>query len=67
MRYEKAKDWCHVRSAIYRLGNPTKRYYKNDSISLDEQIPYTEKQFDDWGEYDPRDDPESLRYNEFPA
>lgn len=83
MTFEEAKRTCHVRSAIYRTGDPTKifteedlqkihpalrdlneqkvgtvvpkRYNKNHSLTLDEQVPDVDKQFDDWQEYDPRE------------
>lgn len=53
--YEKAKNTCHVRSAIYRPSVGI-RYWKNHSIPLDDRIPDNEKLFDDWEEYDPRED-----------
>jgi len=84
MTFEEAKSKCHVRSAIYRTGNPTKiftqedleklhpslqhihiedlgkrvpnRYWKNQLTSLDERVPDSEQAFDDWEEFDPRDD-----------
>jgi len=84
MKYSKIKSECHVRSAIYRTGDPTKiytfedlkllpallqplnidrvgtivpkRYYKNHSVSFDDRVPEEDKLFDDWEEYDPRDD-----------
>jgi len=54
MEYEKARDWCHVRSSIYRP-SVGKRYKKNHPISLDERVPDAEKKYSDWEEYDLRD------------
>ena len=87
MNFKKAVEWCHVRSAIYRVGNPTKiftqedldkinpairdskdprlgtlvpkRYWKNYPVSLGKQVPTEDQKFDDWEEYDPRDDDET--------
>lgn len=55
MEYEKAKNQCHVRSAIFRQ-SVGERYYKNHPIPLDERVSNTDKQADDWEEYDPHDD-----------
>ena len=55
MKYEKARDRCHVRSAIYRKSKML-RYYKNYPVSLDVRISDEDKLADDWEEYDPRDD-----------
>ena len=30
MKFEEAIDWCHVRSAIYRTGDPTKTLTEED-------------------------------------
>lgn len=54
MKYEQAKDRCHVRSAIYRTSIGVK-YWKNHPQSLDSRIPEDDKLADDWEEYDPRD------------
>lgn len=95
MNYIKARDRCHVRSGIYRTGDPTKVfteadlekihsairelsrkkigqmvprvYWKNHSIPLDERIPDKDKQYNDWEEYDPREQPECSLYEEMPA
>lgn len=32
MKYEEAKEWCHVRSGIYRTGNPTKVFSHEDMM-----------------------------------
>lgn len=84
MKYEDAKSQCHVRSAIYRTGDPTKvftqadlykldprrwdfdahkvgttvpkRYWKNHPVLLDDQVPDADKAFEDWEEFDPRDE-----------
>ncbi len=42
-------------------------FWKNQSVSLDERIPAEEKIYDDWEEYDPREQPECSEYNEMPA
>ena len=83
MKFKDAVSRCHVRSAIYRKGDPTKvfteedlaninpglrnlnkdkvgtivpkRYWKNSMTRLEEQVSQPEQQFDDWKEYDPRD------------
>lgn len=95
MDYESAKETCHVRSGIYRTGDPVKVftqddlkiihpslqdinkdrigsttpkvYWKNHSIAFDERVPDEDKTFDDWEEYDPRDQPECSAFNEMPA
>jgi hypothetical protein len=67
MKYEKARDWCHVRSAIYRKGNPGAKYWKNSTATLDSQVSESEKNFVDWEEYDPRDHEECSAFNEMPA
>lgn len=38
MKYEEAKAMCHVRSGIYRVGDPTKIYTKEDA----ERAPFPE-------------------------
>lgn len=55
MDYQKAKEWCHVRSAIYRKSKGVK-YWKNHSVKLDDRVPEQDKLANDWEEYDPRDD-----------
>lgn len=93
MKYEDAKRACHVRSAIYRTGDPTKVfshgdkmkcafpdlnehkvgttvphvYWKNHPTPLDDRIPDDDKLFDDWEEYDPREQPDCSAFNEMPA
>jgi len=54
MSYAKAKAFCHVRSAIYRL-SVGERYWKNHHLSLDEQVSEADKLATDWAEYDPRE------------
>jgi len=54
MKYEDARDTCHMRSAIYRKSVKT-RYWKNNKYSLDYRILPDQKLADDWEEYDPRD------------
>jgi len=84
MKLKDAINKCHVRSSIYRTGNPTKifsiedlqklpdflkkinkdkigkvvpnRYPKNHTESFYERIPIEEQKFEDWEEYDPRED-----------
>jgi hypothetical protein len=58
MEYEKAKSWCHVRSAIYRESKGV-RYWKNHPVPLDKRVPEEDKLATDWLEYDPRDDDNS--------
>ena len=67
MRYEEAKQLCHVRSAIYRTSNPELKIYKNHPIPMDLRVSWEDRGETDWEEYDPRDDPHSPRYNETPA
>lgn len=56
MRLVDAIEVCHVRSAIYRRSNPSKRYWKNYPLSLWDQIMnLDDRRADDWEEYDPRD------------
>ena len=54
MKYEEAKNSCHVRSAIFRKSVGV-RFYKNHPIPLDERTSVIDKDADDWEEYDPRD------------
>lgn len=68
MDYETAKRSCHVRSGIYRTGDPSKKiYWKNNEVSLDSRVPGKDKLFNDWEEYDPREQPECSAFNEMPA
>lgn len=53
MKFEDAVKFCHVSGAIFRLGNPNKKYNKNHTINLEERVPEWEKEYDDWEEYDP--------------
>ncbi|WP_226552936.1 hypothetical protein [Celeribacter naphthalenivorans] len=55
MTYEKAKTICHVRSAIYRMSNPSVKYNKNHPTPFDQRVPENDKSATDWAEYDPRD------------
>ena len=66
MEYELAKETCHVRSGIYRT-SVGKIYWKNHTIPLDEQVDDFDKQFMDWEEYDPREQPDCSGSNEMPA
>jgi len=54
--FEEARDFCHVRSAIYQASNPDKKYWKNNFLTLDEQVPEPLKKMNDWLEYDPQDE-----------
>ena len=54
MDYERAKELCHVRSAIYRKSKGIK-YWKNHRIDLDARVPPEDKMAEDWEEHDPRD------------
>lgn len=84
MKFEEAVARCHVRSAIYRTGDPyrimteadieamhpdlreinrnrignkeKKLYWKNHNIPLAQRVPGDDQLFDDWEEYDPRED-----------
>jgi len=93
MTYQEAKETCHVRSAIFRKGDPTKIYteedlaksafpalnknrigtivpkvyWKDHPVSLDSRIPDIDKLYNDWEEYDPREQEECSSYNEKPA
>lgn len=55
MEYENAKDWCHVRSSIYRRAKPEIKYAKNHSAPFDDRVPIADQQSDDWEEWDPND------------
>lgn len=55
MEYDRARDNCHVRSAIYRAAFPSVRYWKNHPVPLDDRVPESHKKAKDWMEYDPRD------------
>ena len=55
MKFEKACEWCHVRSAIYRESNPNVKYPKNHNLSFAERVPVIDQQASDWAEYDPAD------------
>ena len=65
MDYETVKAICHVRSGIYRAGGTVYPY--NHRIPLDDRVPDIAKQFDDWEEYDPREQPNCAAFNEPPA
>jgi hypothetical protein len=56
MTYEDAKMYCHVRSAIFRTSNPSVKYWKNHSVSLDDRVPDDQKSALDWKEHDPREE-----------
>ena len=56
MDFKEAVATCHVRSAIYRTCEPTKKYWKNHTIPIKERVPVADQQENDWQEYDPRDD-----------
>ena len=47
---------CHVRSAVYRISEPSVKYWKNHQIPIFERIPDKDKEACDWEEHDPRDD-----------
>ncbi|MBT3142886.1 hypothetical protein KL867_17595 [Ruegeria litorea] len=55
MTYDQAKTICHVRSSIYRMAHPSKKFPKNHSVSFDERVPNEWKGETDWQEYDPRE------------
>ena len=68
MRYEEAKEKCHVRSGIYRLGDPDKTVYvKNYPVDLDQRVPEKDKYETDWEEFDPREQLDSSAFDEMPA
>jgi len=56
MSLKEAIDWCHVRSAVYRTSDPTKKYWKNHPIPLLDRIPKEDQDAMDWEEYDPREE-----------
>ena len=55
MTFAKACSSCHVRSAIYRSGNPSMKYAKNHHIPFTERVPAVDQAADDWFEWDPDD------------
>lgn len=95
MKFKEAIGKCHVRSGVYRTGDPTevytedhlnklpeslqelcqdqigtmvpKVYWKNHQIPIEDRVPPEDQCFDDWEEYDPREQPECSAYDEFPA
>lgn len=62
MNFKNAVETCHVRSAIYRAESPNIRYWKNNKLSLYEQVPIGDQNMSDWEEYDPRDNDESTLF-----
>ena len=56
MTFEEAVLFCHVRSAIYRIGKPEVKYWKNHTESLEQRVPIKDQRCNDWQEYDPRDE-----------
>ena len=66
MDYKTAKETCHVRSGIRRANSKTVYPY-NHRIPLDDRVPDIDKQFDDWEEFDPREQPNCAAFNETPA
>jgi len=65
MEFSKAVQSCHVRSGIRRPGGTV--YWKNSYPSLELQAPMEDQIFDDWEEYDPREQPECSAFEEMPA
>lgn len=57
MTFEEAKQTCHVRSAIFRVAKPKKKYWKNTRQPFFD-VSEEDKQATDWEEYDPRDSDE---------
>jgi hypothetical protein len=55
MTFEEASEVCHVRSAIYRMTDPDKKYWKNNPKLLKDQVPPKDQLAHDWLEYDPRE------------
>jgi len=55
MKYEKAKNDCHVRSSIFRTANPSIKYAKNHLLPFDMRVPLIDQKADDWEEADPND------------
>jgi hypothetical protein len=55
MKYEKAKEMCHVRSSIYRKSNPKVKYPKNHIEPFDVRVPAIDQLANDWEEFDPQD------------
>lgn len=56
MTFEDVKQWCHVRSSIYRESKPEIKYAKNHDVPFKERVPIEDQEADDWAEYDPADD-----------
>ena len=56
MLLKEAIKLCHVRSAVYRKSKPDKKYWKNHTVPIIEQVPVEDMIGTDWEEYDPRDD-----------
>ena len=44
-----------------------KIYWINHTIPIDERVPEVAKKYDDWKEYDPREQPKCSAYLEMPA
>lgn len=53
--FSSAVNLCATREAIFRNSEPHKRYYKNNSISLDDRVHELDKKQNDWRVYDPRE------------
>jgi len=53
--FKDAVACCHVRSAIYRTSKPEVRYWKNNPLTLEQQVRPEERKATDWQEYDPRE------------
>jgi hypothetical protein len=95
MRFSEAVSTCHIRSGIYRVGDPVKIfthtdlknlhtslqnlheervgsevmkvYWKNNKLSLYDRVPKHDQIFNDWEEYDPREQDGCSAFNEIPA
>ena len=51
-----------------KVGKPVmKVYWFNVPMTLEDQVPEADKAFDDWEEYDPREQPDCSAYGEMPA
>jgi hypothetical protein len=58
MTFEEATQTCHVRSAVYRTGDPEKKRHWKNTHNAFGGVSEEDKLATDWEEYDPRDDDE---------
>lgn len=48
MTYDRAKDMCGQRAAIYRASEPDVKYWRANAVPFDLRIPNVDKTADDW-------------------